>query len=85
MAVIDHWAPFVYNITPLESDSSRYTALGLNMDVLRELENMMNFTTHLIKGNGSWTAMTNLVSTQAMDFSAAAFSHVHTKYFFHEF
>jgi len=76
-AVIDHWSPFVYNITPLASD--RFTALGLNIAVLRELEHLMNFTTHLIKGNGSWSSMVQQVSNHSLDFAAAGFSHTYKR------
>lgn len=44
------------------------------MDVLKELQTAMNFTTILSKGNNSWSAMIHLVHQQKMDFAATGFS-----------
>ena len=53
-----------------------YTASGFNMEILKELENRLNFTTSFMKGNGSWSAMVNMVHQKKLDFAATGFSHV---------
>lgn len=72
-AIVDHWKPFVYDI---RENNETITAKGLNMDVLNALENKLNFTTHLIKGNNSWSSMINLVHEKTLDFAATGFSQV---------
>ena len=75
-AVIDHWSPFVYDIMPLDAKNSSFKANGLNMDILTALQSKLNFTTHLSKGNGSWSDMIYLVNQKKLDFGAVGFSHV---------
>ncbi len=44
------------------------------MQVLKELESNLNFSSSLVKGNGSWSRMIGMVNQHQVDFSAAAFS-----------
>ena len=73
IAAIDHWKPFIYNIT---TKDNKISAVGLNWDVLKGLENMLNFTTLLVKGNDSWSEMVTKVNKKQLDFAVTGFSQV---------
>ena len=75
-AITDHWRPYVYDIVPTDFTNTSFIADGLNMDVLKALQLKLNFTTHLSKGNGSWSNMIDLVNRKQFDFAAVGFSHV---------
>ena len=73
MAAIDHWKPFVYDI---QSYQNTYKAVGLNIDVLEGLQNILNFSTLFIRGNDSWSNMVDQVHKKQLDFAATGFSQV---------
>ena len=73
MAAIDHWKPFIYDI---KTEDDKIFAVGLNWDVLKGLENMLNFTTLLVRGNDSWSEMVSKVYTKQLDFAVTGFSQV---------
>ena len=61
---------------PLDAKNSSFRANGLNMDILAALQSKLNFTTHLSRGNGSWSDMIYLVNQKKLDFGAVGFSQV---------
>ena len=73
MAAIDHWKPFVYDI---HRSQNTYTAVGLNIDVLEGLQNILNFSTVFVRGNDSWSNMVDRVHKKQLDFAATGFSQV---------
>ena len=73
MAAIDHWKPFVYDI---QSYQNTYKAVGLNIDVLEGLQNVLNFSTLFIRGNDSWSNMVEQGHKKQLDFAATGFSQV---------
>ena len=72
-AITDHWRPYVYDIIPTDFTNTSFIANGLNMDVLKALQLKLNFTTHLSKGNGSWSNMIDSVNRKQFDFAATGF------------
>ena len=79
VAAIDHWKPFVYDIQGFQNT---YKAVGLNIDVLEELEKLLNFSTIFVKGNDSWSNMVDQVHRKQLDFAATGFSQVHSFIYF---